>query len=69
MQLTLNIDDDFVSEIKKEFQTENIENAIYSLFEQFKNRKEKKISSEINEALLEVKNGKTKPIEELLNEL
>jgi hypothetical protein len=49
MQLTLNIDDNFVSEIKKEFQTENIENAIYSLFEQFKNRKEKKISSEINE--------------------
>jgi len=62
MQVTLNIDDNLLSEIKREFHTENIEFAIKSILEQFQCRKGKSVASDINSALVEVKNGKTKPI-------
>ena len=69
MQVTLNLENSILETLKSDFKTENIENAIYSLIQQYQNRKEIKISNEINQALLDVKNFKTNPIDNLLNEL
>jgi hypothetical protein len=54
--------------LKADFKTENIENAIYKLIHQYKNRKEIKMANDINQALFDVKNGNSNPIENLLNE-
>jgi hypothetical protein len=69
MQITLNIDEVTSNDLKREFHTENIEKAVQNLIDQFRFRSENRIASEIETALFEVKNGKTEPIEELLNEL
>ncbi len=69
MQITLNIDEVTFNDLKREFHTENIEKAIQNLIDQFRFRSENRVASEIETAFFEVKNGKTKPIEELLNEL
>jgi hydrogenase maturation factor HypE len=68
MQVTINLEKSILETLKADFKTENIENAIYKLIHQYKNRKEIKMANDINQALFDVKNGNSNPIENLLNE-
>jgi len=69
MQLVIDLDDAIIDNLKKDFSTDNIKEAITKLLHNYKHKKEYKMANDLQQSLNEVKSNKTNPISKLLNEL
>jgi len=70
MQITIDIkDQNIISSLKEEFQTQDLSIAIDKLLHRFKYKDEYKLANDILTSFHDVKKGNTRDIKELLNEL
>ena len=76
MQLTIDVDKNFIENLKEEFHTSNTKEALYQLFDFYKQSSDtKNIDAEINKRVDDYKNGSLKTqnfhdgIEEIRNTL
>ena len=70
MQITLDIKDQtIIKALKEEFHTEDLAVALDKLLHRFKYNNEYRIAKEIEDSLQEVKEGKTRDVQALLDEL
>jgi len=61
MQLIIDVDKHFIENLKEEFQTPNIKDALYQLFDFYKQSSNtKNIDDEINQRVDDYKNGSLK---------
>lgn len=67
MQLTIDLDNAIVDQLKKDFKTDNIKDIVYKLVDFYQHKDEYTIAKELNQSLNECKQGNTKPVSELLN--
>lgn len=70
MQITIDIkDQNIINRLKEEFHTEDLTVALDKLLYRFKYKNEYKIANDILTSIKEVKEGKSRDIKELLDEL